>query len=396
MCLPPHSTHESQPLDASVFKPLKQNWNDACSKFMQQNPGKVITKYNFSPLLNEAWNKTMVPKVMTAGFKRCGIYPFNPDVIDYGVPANDDSKPSNSNTSQKAPLDAVTSRQLPLDFASNRHLPIYAVTSQQLPLGAIDSEDQATFSSEQEQLFQKRYEEQYDLPDPVYQQWLKINHPTTELVKENQMIKVIDPELSLEQEQEEYDNFPDPFADWPQEDQVEFSPDLSQEDQVEFAPNLSQEDQVEFSPEQVLLFQKRFKEQYDVPDPVYQQWLKINHPTTAAQVHNSQMFEFTSDQDQRRFEENYDLPDPVYQQWLKINHPTAQPAQKEPLGQSSEVGDAVSHQRDVFHDFSSEVVHQDQAAHSANNFSPELEQSYQRVFEDPSQENRVGEAEPYQ
>ena len=25
-CLPPHTTHESQPLDASVFKPLKQNW----------------------------------------------------------------------------------------------------------------------------------------------------------------------------------------------------------------------------------------------------------------------------------------------------------------------------------------------------------------------------------
>ena len=143
------------------------------------------------------------------------------------------------------------------------------------------------------------------------------------------MIKVADPELSLEQEQEEYDDFPDPFADWPQEDQVEFSTDLTQDAQAEFAPDLSQENQVEFSPEQVLLFQKRFKEKYDVPDPVYQQWLKINHPMTATQVHNSQMCEFTSDQEQlfqRRFEENYDLPDPVYQQWLKINHPTAQPA----------------------------------------------------------------------
>ena len=97
------------------------------------------------------------------------------------------------------------------------------------------------------------------------------------------MIKVADPELSLEQEQEEYEDFPDPFADWPQEDQVEFLTDLTQEDQVEFQP------------EQLLLFQKRFKEKYD----------------------------------------------PV--------HPTAQPVQKKPLGRSSEVGDAVSHQRDVFH-----------------------------------------------
>ena len=109
---------------------------------------------------NEAWNKTMVSKVITAGFKRCGIYPFNPDIIDYGVPANDDSssKPSNSNSSQQAPLDAVTSHQMSLDAVTS-HLPIFAVTSQQLPLGIVDSQHQATFSSEQEQLFQKWYEE---------------------------------------------------------------------------------------------------------------------------------------------------------------------------------------------------------------------------------------------
>ena len=27
-CLPPHTTHETQPLDTSVFKPLKQNWQE--------------------------------------------------------------------------------------------------------------------------------------------------------------------------------------------------------------------------------------------------------------------------------------------------------------------------------------------------------------------------------
>ena len=46
--LPPHTTHKSQPLDASVFKPLKKNWNNAYHRIMEQNPGKVITKYNFS------------------------------------------------------------------------------------------------------------------------------------------------------------------------------------------------------------------------------------------------------------------------------------------------------------------------------------------------------------
>lgn len=37
-CLPPHTSHESQPLDVSVFGPLKRNWQQVCHDFMQANP----------------------------------------------------------------------------------------------------------------------------------------------------------------------------------------------------------------------------------------------------------------------------------------------------------------------------------------------------------------------
>ncbi len=30
LCLPPHTTHESQPLDCGVFKPLKSKWTAVC------------------------------------------------------------------------------------------------------------------------------------------------------------------------------------------------------------------------------------------------------------------------------------------------------------------------------------------------------------------------------
>ena len=85
MCLPPHTMHESQPFDASVFKPLKLNWHNACHKFVQRNPGKVITKYDFSPLLHETWNNTMILTDIVAGFRRSGIYPINPKALDYGA-----------------------------------------------------------------------------------------------------------------------------------------------------------------------------------------------------------------------------------------------------------------------------------------------------------------------
>jgi len=76
-CLPPHTTHASQPLDVSVYSPLKSHWRAACHQYIQKHPGRVVTKYQFCTLLNEAWMQTMKPSNICAGFKRCGIYPFN-------------------------------------------------------------------------------------------------------------------------------------------------------------------------------------------------------------------------------------------------------------------------------------------------------------------------------
>ena len=84
-CLPPHTTHESQPLDASVFKSLKQNWQHVCHDFIQSNLSMAITKYQFSNLLNQTCGSTMNPTKKCLGFRRCGVYPFNLDVIDCSV-----------------------------------------------------------------------------------------------------------------------------------------------------------------------------------------------------------------------------------------------------------------------------------------------------------------------
>ena len=37
--------------------------------------------------------------------------------------------------------------------------------------------DQPTFTREQEQKYQRRYEEGFDLPDEDSEAWLKLNHP---------------------------------------------------------------------------------------------------------------------------------------------------------------------------------------------------------------------------
>ena len=42
-----------------------------------------------------------------------------------------------------------------------------------------------TFSTEEEILYTRRFEEGYDLLDPKYKAWLSINHPTADTVSDN-------------------------------------------------------------------------------------------------------------------------------------------------------------------------------------------------------------------
>ena len=49
--LPPHTTHLTQPLDKGCFSSLKINWRAVCHEFVTSNPGRVVTRADFSPLL---------------------------------------------------------------------------------------------------------------------------------------------------------------------------------------------------------------------------------------------------------------------------------------------------------------------------------------------------------
>ena len=76
-CLPPHSTHVSQPLDASCFHVFKSYWDEACDHYMSKNPGKIVTVYTFSQLFATAWYKAMTPQTIVSGFQTNGVYPVN-------------------------------------------------------------------------------------------------------------------------------------------------------------------------------------------------------------------------------------------------------------------------------------------------------------------------------
>ena len=81
LCLPPHTTHEAQPLDCGVFGPLNTHWSHVCHAYLQQNPGPVMTCFQFNTLFSQAWSAAVSPANIIAGFRTCGVYPFNPSAI---------------------------------------------------------------------------------------------------------------------------------------------------------------------------------------------------------------------------------------------------------------------------------------------------------------------------
>ena len=81
VCLPAHASHLLQPLDVAVFKSFKVFFNSACRAFLHKNPGKVITAYDISHLVGEAWPKAITPENLISGFRHSGIYPLCPEKI---------------------------------------------------------------------------------------------------------------------------------------------------------------------------------------------------------------------------------------------------------------------------------------------------------------------------
>ncbi|XP_061717591.1 uncharacterized protein LOC133525319 [Cydia pomonella] len=77
LSLPPHTTHKLQPLDRSFFKPLKQNFNAACTSWMRNHPDCVIKQANISELLGMSYRRAVCMETAIHGFESCGLWPCN-------------------------------------------------------------------------------------------------------------------------------------------------------------------------------------------------------------------------------------------------------------------------------------------------------------------------------
>ena len=73
-----------QPLDVSVYGPLKKEWNSALTTFAKEYKGLAMSRAHYFKVFDKAWKKvTSNPQIAVSGFRKCGLMPFNPNAIPY-------------------------------------------------------------------------------------------------------------------------------------------------------------------------------------------------------------------------------------------------------------------------------------------------------------------------
>ena len=216
LCLPPDTTHETQPLDVGIFAPIKVQWGRVCHSFYQKNPGKVVNKFNFNTLFSEAWYGVVTAVNIMAGFRKSGVFPFNPNAVTISTLPDKSAEQRSPEGREASPVmsmshcsgsESVSASESNDDFG----IPNTSVSDPGLleahesdtcthqdpePQMCDPTETTAnsnhgvvagpSFSQEQQCRYQIRYEEGFDVVgDPDYVSWLRINHPDYPLLQDH-------------------------------------------------------------------------------------------------------------------------------------------------------------------------------------------------------------------
>ena len=69
LCLPPHTTH-LQPLDVSVFDPVKAVWKKILKQHQIETCSGTVTKEDFPALVAQLWDQSITSTHLKSGFRK--------------------------------------------------------------------------------------------------------------------------------------------------------------------------------------------------------------------------------------------------------------------------------------------------------------------------------------
>ena len=138
MYLTAHSSHLLQPLDVSVFSPLKHFWKQHISVLSIYLSSTPVCKRIITSTYPKARIQAFTTSNITHGFQKTGIYPFQPDIVPHTLP-----QPQSQQSEPILPTQPLTALRQPLaPITDNRQL--RSATSQVSALQADLSFTRAT------------------------------------------------------------------------------------------------------------------------------------------------------------------------------------------------------------------------------------------------------------
>ncbi|XP_066587813.1 uncharacterized protein [Prorops nasuta] len=101
----PNSTHIIQPLEVGLFHVLKDKYKEANDAWRIKNNVIDVKKHMFTEILKTALDSYNFSNCIVSGFRGCGLFPFNPDAVQYNI-LNKKKKKKKNSTAQN--LEEVT------------------------------------------------------------------------------------------------------------------------------------------------------------------------------------------------------------------------------------------------------------------------------------------------
>ena len=112
IALHPNSTHIIQPMDQSMFRPMKAAWTKQVYEYRQQNDCLSVSKIDAAQESKKVFNNLDLKRVLSNGFKACGLMPFSCSAIDYtkifqqpSAPMQSSEQPNDRRSIEKSNID---------------------------------------------------------------------------------------------------------------------------------------------------------------------------------------------------------------------------------------------------------------------------------------------------
>lgn len=83
IALYPNATRILQPADVAAFRPIKEGWREGVLDWRREHPNLDLKKDTFCPVLEKVLSKHVKVETLRNGFRACGLFPWNPDAINY-------------------------------------------------------------------------------------------------------------------------------------------------------------------------------------------------------------------------------------------------------------------------------------------------------------------------